>query len=366
MDTSDPNIEFDEKGVCYRCNQYYRDVLPKWNCGKGHEEELKMIIDKIKLSGKGKPYDCLLGMSGGFDSSFMLHMAIKEWGLRPLVFHVDAGWNLPVAEQNIHKMIDRLGVKLKVAKINWDEICNMQLAFFKAGVSHLDTPQDHAFVAVLDKYAEENNIKYILNGGNISTEVIVNPDSWSYWGTDKKHINDVLKRFGTISMREYPFTSVFRRKIYMPYIKRIKVIKALNYIPYIKQEAEELLRKEYGWEPYPQKHFEDMLTKFLEGYWLPKRFGYDVRRPQYSSLILTGQMMREEALEKLKFPSLSEEEGKILFNQVAEMLGISENELMSYFTMPLKSYKDYKNTKVLFTLGAKWMHLLGLDKLIRR
>lgn len=366
MDTSDVNIQFDEKGVCERCNQYYHNVLPEWNYGKGHEQELKAIIDKIKLDGQGKPYDCLLGMSGGFDSSYMLHFVIKELNLRPLVFHIDAGWNLPVAEQNIQKMVDKLGVDLKVEKINWNEIRDMQLAFFKAGVPHLDTPQDHAFVAVLDKYAETNNIKYILNGGNISTEVIVNPDSWSYWGTDRKHINDIIRKFGTVPMKEYPFTSILRRKFYMPYIKRVKVVKLLNYISYIKQDAEEILKREYGWMPYSQKHFEDILTKFLEGYWLPKRFGYDVRKPQFSSLILTGQMTREEALEKLKTPPLSKEEGEELFNLVAAKLEISTDELRKYFELPLKSYQDYENSEKLFIVGAKILRLIGVDKLIRK
>lgn len=366
MDTSDPNIQFDERGVCERCNQYYQNTLPTWNNGNGREEELKSLVDKIKHEGKGKPYDCLLGMSGGFDSSYMLHFAIKELKLRPLVFHIDAGWNLPVAEQNIQKMIDKLGVELKVERINWNEIRDMQLAFFKAGVPHLDTPQDHAFVAVLDKYAEANNIKYILNGGNISTEVIVNPDSWSYWGTDRKHINDILKKFGTVPMKEYPFTSILRRKVYMPYMKGIKVVKLLNYMPYIKRDAEELLRNEYGWEPYSQKHFEDILTKFLEGYWLPQRFGYDVRKPQFSSLILTGQMTREEALEKLKTPPLSEEDSEALFNLVAAKLEISVGELKAYLELPLKSYKDYKNSERLFAVGAQMLRLMGVDKLIRK
>lgn len=366
MDTSDPNIKFASNGVCERCNLYYREILPKWNKGKGHATELKVLVDKIKAEGKGKPYDCLLGMSGGFDSSYMLHFVIKELKLRPLVFHIDAGWNLPVAEKNIQKMVDKLGIDLKVEKINWDEIRDMQLAFFKAGVPHLDTPQDHAFVAVLDKYAEANNIKYILNGGNISTEVIVNPDSWSYWGTDRKHINDIIKKFGTVPIKEYPFTSILRRKVYTPYIKRIKVVKLLNYIPYIKQDAEELLRKEYEWEPYSQKHFEDILTKFLEGYWLPKRFGYDVRKPQFSSLILTGQMKREEALERLKTSPLSEKEGEELFKLVASKLEISPEELREYLELPLKSYKDYKNSEKLFVVGAKILRLIGVDKLIRK
>lgn len=366
MDITDPKIQFDENGCCERCNEYYTHTLPSWKEGGAHEDELVTIITSIKKAGKGKKYDCLLGMSGGFDSSYMLHFAIKELKLRPLVFHIDAGWNLPIAEQNIQKMVNKLGVELKVEKINWNEIRDMQLAFFKAGVPHLDTPQDHAFVAVLDKYAEANGIKYILNGGNISTEVIVNPDSWSYWGTDRKHINDIIKKFGTVPIKEYPFTSILRRKIYMPYIKRIKVVKLLNYIPYIKQDAEELLRKEYGWEPYSQKHFEDILTKFLEGYWLPKRFGYDVRKPQFSSLILTGQMKREDALERLKTSPLSEKEGEELFKLVASKLEISPEELREYLELPLKSYKDYKNSEKLFVVGAKILRLIGVDKLIRK
>jgi len=366
MDTTDPNIKFDEKGVCERCNQFYRDILPLWNYGKGKEKELNEIISKIKQEGKNKKYDCLLGLSGGFDSSYMLHFAIKELGLRPLVFHVDAGWDTSFAVNNIQKLVTKLGVDLKIEKINWNEVRDMQLAFFKSGVPHLDIPQDHAFVAALDNYAEKHNIKYVLNGGNISTEVIVNPDAWSYWGTDMRHIKDILRQFGTVPMETYPFTNIFKRKIYMPYIKRIKVVKLLNYIPYVKKEAEELLKKEYGWEPYPQKHFESIMTKFLEGYWLPERFGYDIRKAQFSSLILTEQMTREEALEKLKEPPLSEKESAELFTQVAAMLEISEEELRSYLRMPLKTYKDYKNQSTIITIGSKIMQFLKVDQLIRK
>lgn len=366
MDSSDPNLKLDGNGVCERCNQYYHGILPNWNNGVGHEEELKMLLDKIKSAGKGKSYDCLLGMSGGFDSSYMLHMAIKEWGLRPLVFHVDAGWNLPVGEANIRKMIDKLGTDLKVEKINWNEERDLQLSFFKSGVPHLDTPQDLAFMETLDRFALKYKLKYILNGGNISTEVIVNPNAWYYWGTDYRHNMDIVKRFGSVPMKTYPFTTVLKRKVYIPYIKGIKVVKPLNYISYIKKDAEELLRREYDWESYSQKHFESIMTKFLEGYWLPKRFGYDVRRPQFSSLILTGQMSREEAIEMLKSSPLTEAEGEDLFKQVASMLEISTDELTTYFTMPLKTYKDYKNSEKLFSIGAWVMRMIGVDKLIRK
>lgn len=295
-----------------------------------------------------------------------MHFAVKELGLRPLVFHVNAGWNTSFAEENIQKMIKKLGVDLKIETINWEEMRDMQLAFFKAGVPHLDTPQDHAFMSVLDKFAEKYNIKYILNGGNISTEVIVNPNAWYYWGTDLKHLKDILKRFGTIEYNTYPFTNVLRRKVYMPYIKRIKVVKLLNLTTYIKKEAELLLEREYDWTPYPQKHFESIITKFIEGYWLPERFGYDIRKPQFSSLILTEQMTREEAMKRLEDKPISDYEAEESFSQVASMLEISNDELFSYLEIPLKTYKDYKHQDYLFEIGAKIMYWLKLDKLIRK
>lgn len=366
MDTSDPNIRFDENGVCERCNDFKQRILPEWNYGKDRETALKTLVDKIKKDGEGKPYDCILGMSGGFDSSYLLHFAIRKLGLRPLVFHVDAGWNLPVAVENIQKMCNKLQVDLKIEKIAWEEVRDFQLAFFKAGVPHLDIPQDLAFVSVLDNYARENQIRYILNGGNISTEVIVNPASWSYWGTDLKHNKDIIRRFGTVSMKTYPFTSILKRKVYMKYIVGTKIVKLLNYIPYIRKDAEELLQREYGWQPYPQKHFESIMTKFIEGYWLPKRFGYDVRRAQFSSLILTGQMTRDEALSKLETLSMTHEEQSALFAQVAQMLEITTDELQSYFDMPQKTYRDYKNSEKLFRVGAKILKITGVDKLIRK
>lgn len=366
MDSTDPNIQLDENGVCERCNQYHNQILPLWNKGENKANELNTLITNIKKAGKGKPFDCLLGMSGGFDSSYMLHFAIKELGLRPLVFHVDAGWNTTFAEENIAKMTKKLGVKLHIEKINWEEERDFQLAFFKSGVPHLDIPQDLAFVAVLDNYAKKHGLKYILNGGNISTEVIVNPHSWGYWATDMKQNKDITDKFGTVSMKTYPFTNVFKRKVIMPYIHGVKVVKLLNYVPYIKKEAEALLMKEYDWTPYPQKHFESYMTKFIEGYWLPERFGFDVRRPQFSSLILTEQMTREEALKRLESKPLTDEEAKELFTKIANMLQISNSELQTYFDMPLKTYRDYKHQDYLFDFGSKIMYKLKLDKLIRK
>lgn len=368
MDTSDKNLVFDKNGVCNRCNEYESRIIKEWNYGRGHEVELEKILDKIKQSGKGKKYDCILGLSGGLDSSYLLHLAVTKWGLRPFVFHVDAGWNLPVAEKNIHKICDKLNIDLHTEKLNFEEMRQMQIAFFKTGHAGLDAPQDHAFIAQVDKFSEKYGVKYILNGYNICTEIIANPASW-YEGAgptaDKTYIKDVMKKHGGFKTKKYIYTTGFKHKFWLPYIKGVKTVHLLNYVPFTKKEMIDTLVNEYGYEPYKQKHFEDLLTKFLEGWWLPTRFGYDIRKAQLSSLVVTGQMSREEALEILKTPPLSEEESKELFSQVAEKLKISKDELMSYYNLP-KKYLKYKNNEWAFKLGIKLYTFLGLDRRIRQ
>lgn len=266
MDTSDSKITFDENGVCDHCSDFYKNVKPNWHTDEQGHRELAAIIDKIKKEGKGKDFDCILGLSGGVDSSYMLHIAVKEFGLRPLVFHVDGGWNSELAVHNIQMLVEKLGLDLYTEVINWEEMRDFQLAFFKAGVPHIDIPQDHAFIATLYNFAHKHKIKYILNGGNISTECVRNPMEFLYYGTDMAQIKDIRKKFGTSKMETYPFSSVLRHKFYLRYIKGITVVKALNYRPYIKSEALSLLEAEYGWKPYPQKHFESRFTKFYESF----------------------------------------------------------------------------------------------------
>ncbi len=368
MDTSDKTLTLDENGVCPRCNEYNKRIVKEWNHGKGHEAELEKIIEAIKKSGEGKKYDCILGLSGGLDSSYLLHLAVAKWGLRPFVFHVDAGWNLPVAEQNIRKICDKLGIELHIEKMDFEEMRQMQLAFFKTGHAGLDAPQDHAFIAQVDKFSEKLGVKYILNGYNISTEIVANPASW-YEGAgptaDKTYIKDVMRKHGGFKTKKYVYTTGFRHKFWLPYVKGVKTVHLLNYVPFTKKEMIETLSSEYGYEAYKQKHFEDLLTKFIEGWWLPTRFGYDIRKAQLSSLVVTGQMSRDEALEILATPSLTEEESKELFTQVAEKLQISEEELMSYHELP-KEYIKYRNNNWAFNIGIKLYTVLGLDKRIRQ
>jgi N-acetyl sugar amidotransferase len=294
-----------------------------------------------------------MGLSGGADSSYMLHVMVTEFGLRPLVFHVDGGWNSELAVHNINCLIDKLGLDLYTEVINWEEMRDFQLAMFKSGVPHLDIPQDHAFIAVLYKFARQHGIEYILNGGNVSTECVRNPLQYFYWGTDLWQIRDILSRFGTAPMRTYPFSSIFYHKLYLPYFHGLKVLKPLNLVPYVKSEAMQVLEREYGWKSYPQKHFESRFTRFFEGYWLPSRFAFDVRRVQFSSLILTGQMTREAAIQLLGQPAYDQELIKQDFDYIATKLGIAGAELRTYHEMPKKFYWDYRNLRWIFDLGEQ-------------
>lgn len=366
MDTTDTKITFDAHGVCDNCIGFYKDVLPNWHTDERGRAELESIVAKIKKSGKGKDFDCILGLSGGVDSSYMLHIAVKEFGLRPLAFHVDGGWNSELAVHNIEVLINKLGLDLYTEVVDWDEMRDFQLSFFKSGVPHIDLPQDHAFIAALYNFANKYKIKYILNGGNISTEGIRNPFDWGYYGTDMAQINDIHARFGTIPLKQYPLSSILRHKVYLRYIKGIKVIKPMNYFPYIKKNAEKLLTETYGWKAYPQKHFESRFTKFYEGYWLPVKFGYDTRKVQYSSLIVTGQMTRNEALERLKVPAYDPATIADEFKYIATKLNITEDELRSYLNAPNKTYKDYKNQVGMFIMGAKVLKAIGVERSIKR
>lgn len=362
MDTTDSKITFDEKGVCDHCNTFYNNILPKWHTDERGDKALKEIVAKIKREGEGKDFDCLMGMSGGIDSSYLLYAMKDKYGLRPLVFHVDAGWNSQIAVNNIERLVDGLGLDLYTEVINWEEIKDLQLAFFKSGVPHIDTPQDHAFFATMYKFASKHNIKYILTGGNYSTECVRNPLEWMYYQSDSIQLKDIYKKHGTGKLKDYPVTNILWHKVYLPYIKRIKLIRPLDFIPYNKDEAMELLVEKYGYQKYPQKHFESRFTRFYESYWLPEKFGYDTRKVQYASLILTNQMTREEALEKLSKPAYDPETIHHDFEFVATKLGITVEELQSYMDAPNKTYKDYKSQENIYNVGAKVMRLIGLER----
>ena len=362
MDTTDSAIIFDEKGICDHCTGFVRDIKPFWHTDERGQATLERISTDIKKAGSGREFDCIIGMSGGIDSSYLVYAAKELMGLRPLVFHVDAGWNSQIAVNNIEKLVDGLGLDLYTEVIDWREMRDLQLAFFKSGVPHIDTPQDHSFFATMYKFAEEHEIKHILTGANYSTECIRNPIEWMYYQSDSIQLRDIHRKFGSRPLKNFPITSILKHKVYLPYIKGIKVLRPLNYMPYIKADAVKLLTEKFGWQPYPQKHFESRFTKFYESYWLPEKFGFDTRKVQFSSLILTGQMTRREALNALQKPAYDPETIDQDFEYVATKLEISVEELRQYFNAPNKTYRDYKSQRAIYLMGAKVMKAIGLEK----
>lgn len=361
MDTTDSAIRFDEHGVCDHCNTFSEKILPRWKDQIKSKNSLASLVANIRREGNGRDFDCIIGVSGGIDSSYLTYLASTELKLRPLVFHVDAGWNTQEAVNNIERLVDHLKLDLYTEVINWPEMRDLQLAYFKSGVPHIDAPQDHAFFATMYKFAERHKVKYILTGANYSTECIRNPLEWMWYQSDSVQLKDIHARHGTVPLKTFPVTSIIRHKIILPYIKGIKIERPLNYLAYTKQEAMNTLIKEFGWQPYPQKHFESRFTRFYEGYWLPRRFGYDTRRVQFSSLILTGQMTRDEALEQLKKPPLDDATARQEFGYVAKKLNITEDELHGYLELPLYNYKDYKSQRHIYNIGAWTMRALGLE-----
>lgn len=288
MDTSDPEIKFDQNGRCDFCDNYYNSILPSWNLGEKGEKELKTIAEKIKKEGKGKKHDCIIGFSGGVDSSYLAYIVKVKLGLRPLMLLVDTGWNIRATNENIERLIKTLNLDLETIVVDWDEMKDLQVAFLKSQVPYQDTPQDHAIFAGLYNYAAKHGIKYILTGGNYSTEGVKPPQEWTYLN-DIKMIRDIHKKFGKRALRTFPLCGMFKYRIYYRYLKGMRVIRPLNMVTYNKDEAIALLEREFGWKSYENKHYENIFTRFFEGYWLPKKFGFDKRRCYFSSEILSGQ-----------------------------------------------------------------------------
>ncbi len=283
-----------------------------------------------------------------------------------MLYHVDAGWNSQQAVNNIEKLVDGLGLDLFTEVVDWLEMRDLQLAFFKAQVPHLDTPQDHAFFAGLYNFAAKHNVKYILTGANYSTECVREPLEWHYHASDLRQIKDIHRQFGTRPLKKFPLAGIFKFKIYYRFVKGVQVVKPLNCVPYYKEAAMQELVDRFGWQRYAHKHYESRFTRFYEGFWLPTKFGYDKRRAHFSSLILTGQLTREGALAKIAVPAYDAETIAQDFEYIATKLGVTVAELKGYLEGPKKTYKDYKNDMTLIDLGTRVLRLLGLQRAIIR
>ncbi|MEJ7928432.1 N-acetyl sugar amidotransferase [Ramlibacter sp. AN1015] len=366
MDTSDSKITFDSRGWCDYCNNYHSNILPHWHPDERGMRELEPVLEQIRRHGKGRDHDCLIGISGGVDSSYVTYLAKAKFNLRPLLFHVDAGWNSQQAVNNIEKLVDGLGVDLHTEVVDWQEMRDLQLAFFKAAVPHLDTPQDHAFFAGLYNFAAKHGFKYILTGANYSTECVREPLEWHYHASDLRQLKDIHRRFGTRSLKTFPTADILKFKLYYRYVKGVQVVKPLNHVPYFKEAAMQELVDKYGWQKYAHKHYESRFTRFYEGYWLPTKFGYDKRRAHFSSLILTGQMSREEALAKIAVPAYDEETLAQDFEYIATKLGLTVPQLRELMAAPNKTYRDYANSMTIMELGTRVLRALGVQRAIIR
>jgi N-acetyl sugar amidotransferase len=366
MDTSDSKITFDARGWCDYCNNYYTNILPHWHPDAVGEAQLAKQIDEIKAHGKGRDHDCLIGISGGVDSSYVTHLAKARYGLRPLLFHVDAGWNSQQAVHNVERLVDTLDLDLHTEVVNWREMQDLQLAFFRSQVPHIDTPQDHAFFAGLYNFAAANGFKYILTGANYSTECVREPLEWHYHASDLRQLRDIHATFGTRELKTFPLAGIFRFKVYYRYLKGVRVVKPLNCVPYVKDAAMELLATRYGWQKYAHKHYESRFTRFYEGYWLPTKFGFDKRRAHFSSLILTGQLSRADALSKIAIRAYDDATIAEDFEYVATKLDVGVDELRSIMAGPNKSYRDYANNVGLIDLGTKALRVAGVQRAIIR
>jgi N-acetyl sugar amidotransferase len=363
MDTSDPNIVFDNRGCCDYCNNYKSTILPNWQTDAIGHNKLMHLANNIKATSRGGDFDCIIGLSGGLDSSYVAYVAKEMMGLRPLLFHVDAGWNTDQAVGNIEKLVDGLGLDLYTEVIDWEEMKDLQAAFLRSGIPDQDLPQDAAFFSSLYKFAQQHNIKHVITGSNFSTECCREPEEWGgYLGIDKLLFGDIHRQFGQRPLKTFPLTDIFVYKLYHQMILGMKIHYPLNLIPFVKRDAEDELEQLFGWKRFQHKHHESRFTRFYEDFWLPRRFGFDKRRAHFSSLIQTGQMSREVALERIAKPEMGEHFLRQEFEYVAHKLDLTVNELQYLFDSPKRTFHNYRNKRWMIGLGANIMRLLGIEK----
>lgn len=362
MDTSDPEIVFDANGRCNHCRNFESLRNTVWFPDDEGSLRLSKIIAAMKAGGQGKDYDCILGLSGGVDSSY-LALKVHEWGLRPLVVHIDGGWNSELAVQNIERIVKHCGYELHTHVINWEDMRSLQLSYLRAGISNQDVPQDHAFFAGLYHFAVQNGIRYVLSGGNVASEGIF-PDSWHGAAMDARNLKAIHKTFGDKELADYPTISFFKYYFWYPIIKRMTPVRPLNLIPYTKDLAVDELTK-IGWRSYPRKHGESLFTKFFQNYYLPTKFGFDKRRPHLSSLIASGSLTRSEALQILEEPLYGMEELRRDRQYLCRKLRIEEEDLNKFLRLPNRTYNEFKNWDKRYrrmkSLQAKVSKLTGLS-----
>lgn len=360
MDASDSGVTFDENGVCSFCTRY-EEVRAQSGYRPGvSEKELERTVAVMKEKSRALDYDCVLGISGGVDSAYMLYIA-KKLGLRVLAVHVDSGWNSEMAVRNIERMCEKLSVRLHTYVMDWPTMKELQRAYMLSGVANLDVPQDHLFCAAVYEMARKYKVKFILNGSNIATEGAAAPFSKQHSYRDTWHLNSIYRRHGRgKSLKKYPRLSLWEAWMGLPGVTKINL---LNYVPYSKKEAIETLSREFGWEYYGGKHFESRFTKYFQSVYLPRKFGYDKRRSHLSCLVLNGEMTREEALDELARPPYPPEEQKEDEAYILKKLDISAEEWQRVLSEPPTPDEAYFSQQKLFSLAQRLLGKKGLDRI---
>ena len=343
MDTSDNDIFFDSEGICNHCKDFEKIISSSKLDKKIAEQQLKLLIEKVKSKGGNKKYDCLVGISGGVDSCYTAYLC-KKWGLKPLLIHMDNGWNSEIAVKNVKKIVDQLKLDYVSYVLDWEEFREIQLAFLKSSIVDLEMPTDIAIAASLYKTANKYGIKYIISGGNYSGEGIL-PLSWGYHVLkDEKLYRHIVKSYSSQKIKKTPIVGL-KGEIYYKFIKRIKYVYPLNYVNYDKDNARKFLKKEFEWKDYGGKHHESKITGFWQSYAMPTKYNMDYRRATYSSQIISGQISRSEALNKLKIISYDNKAIAKDKDYIAKKYGITVTELDEYLSLNPKTYKDFPNNR---------------------
>jgi aminotransferase len=340
LDTSDPEIIFDNEGVCNYCHSYAAVTRSLPATDEAKQVELQRRVSIIKADGKNKKYDCIIGLSGGVDSTYLAWI-VKESGLRPMAVHVDAGWNSEIAVGNIERLVRILGIDLFTVVINWEEMKDLQRSFLLARLPNCDIPQDHTFIASLYHTAHKHGIRHMISGHNIVTEFIL-PPAWGYDSRDLSHILDVHHQFGRIPLRTYPTLGLFKRIIYSRFIRPVKTHRFLYYIPYQKSSAKQFITDKLGWRDYGGKHCESLFTRFFQSYYLPVKFGFDKRRAHLSNLIVSNQISRIEALAELNKQSYNPDTISQETEYFCRKLEITPQEWKHIMEEPRGWHHDYK------------------------
>jgi aminotransferase len=345
MDDTDPDIVFDADGVCNHVHYARRRLANERFRGPEAEARLTQAVQRIKHEGKGKTYDCVLGVSGGVDSTYAAWRA-KELGLRPLAVHLDNGWNSDLAVSNIERVLSALDIDLHTHVVDWEEIKDLQRSVILSGTANLEVVSDHAINATMVRQAAKHGIRTIVTGVNVETESM-HLSKWHYDNRDAHFIRGLHKRFGSTKLRTYPTISAFDLAWYL-FVRRIRTLPVLNYAEYNKEKVKQLLQDELGWQPYAHKHGESVYTRFFQEYYLPEKWGFDKRKLHFSTLIVSGQMTRDEALEKLEEPLYSEGEQEDELAYVTKKLGFSTQAWDEVMASERRYFFDYPNSAWMF------------------